>query len=161
MIGDYIEPMIPSAQFIGFTSENNGWLIAAKEKGIGQGGFVLFKTQNGGISWEKTDTELSGTHPFFITGAGFANEDHGFICFNNAVSAADVYETSDGGITWRPKDLLSSLPQKYQTIESLTASSPIFSGSDGIMPMSYFEDGKIIRFYLISRDNGITWEYAE
>ena len=161
LIGGYIESVIPSEQFIGFTSSDDGWLIAAKDKGMGQGGFVLFRTKNGGVSWEKVENGLSGSHPFTVTGAGFADAEHGFVCFTNAVSAADVYETFDGGATWSQCDLLSCLPEEYSDIETLTASSPTFDGKNGILPLSYFDGGETIRLHLTSTDGGVTWKYTE
>ena len=96
LVGDYVESVVPAAQFIGFTSEDNGWYIAVKDKGMGQGGCVLFKTKDGGVSWDETDTDISAIHPFFITGAGFAIESDWFIFFYNCVSPAVLYETTDG-----------------------------------------------------------------
>ncbi|MGE5429880.1 MAG: YCF48-related protein [Syntrophomonadaceae bacterium] len=72
-----------------FSDENNGW--------VGGGKGILYKTTNGGASWqEKTDTLVySGT----VDDIYFTNSDTGFICGNLGKNGR-VTKTVDGGKSW-------------------------------------------------------------
>ena len=149
--------IIPSSQYIGFTSENDGWLIAATYPGSSKGIFALYQTNDGGASWHKTDNNLWNTHGSYVIGAGFADSERGFICYDNQIAKMDVYATTDGGITWNSIDLLSYLPTELQNLDKLYALSPVFDGSDGVIPVEYYENGEYKLTYLYSNDAGNSW----
>jgi photosystem II stability/assembly factor-like uncharacterized protein len=81
---------------ISFISSNIGW--------YGNGAGKLFRTQDGGQTWNKI-WEQPGT---FIRALGFIDEKIGFLgnigtdYFPNVTDKHPLYRTDDGGMTWKP-----------------------------------------------------------
>lgn len=92
------EPYLGKQDDIYFIDENTGWYV----NGFGK----IYKTQNGGSSWEMIH-EKQGS--FFRTIA-FVDENIGFVgtvgtdYFPNVSDTIPLYKTIDGGLTWKPVD---------------------------------------------------------
>lgn len=114
--------------YIGFTSENEGWLIGCSFVGMGEESHSLYTTVNGGESWTLVDSDIAQEYSRVLVGAGFINQDIGFLCFryeSDEFSPA-VMMTTDGGESWSQLSL--ALPDEYESY-SATALSPSYDGN--------------------------------
>lgn len=90
------EPYQGKQDDIAFISPDIGW--------YGNGAGKLYRTRDGGESWEKI-WEQPGT---FIRALGFLDASNGFLgnvgtdYFPNVTDTRPLYRTRDGGVTWTP-----------------------------------------------------------
>lgn len=90
------EPYPGKQDDIAFVNEKTGWYV----NGYGK----IYHTKDGGENWEK-QVEKKGS---FFRAVGFINENRGFVgtvgtdYFPNVSDTIPLYETSDGGLTWKP-----------------------------------------------------------
>ncbi len=95
----------------------------------------IFKTEDGGVSWQKIYSSASGN---FIT-IEFNDKDNGY-----AYQESDkVYKTSDGGVSWTVA--LSGVSRHIYTMFFANASTIYLGGEDGVIYRS--------------SDNGNNWQY--
>ncbi|WP_108722163.1 WD40/YVTN/BNR-like repeat-containing protein [Gorillibacterium timonense] len=148
-------------KFIGFTTRNDGWIVAGGSAGVGRALNRVYQTSDGGKSW----TELGNPNELYsehLTGAGFSNKDIGFLGFRYYMDNGPVvYWTENKGQSWEKLSL--PLPAKYEAYKK-TPLSPVFEGAKGRFPILLSKDGADdIRgtIYLISTDYGRTWTYEK
>ncbi len=83
--------------FTFFLDENNAWLQIADNNNYPFGGF-LYRTQDGGLTWQNFET------PFSAGDIEFIDEDNGWILADLGVGAGSmavsVFQTNNGGATW-------------------------------------------------------------
>lgn len=83
--------------FTFFLNENNAWIQIADNNNYPFGGF-LYRTQDGGLTWQKFET------PFSAGDIEFIDENNGWILADLGVGAGSmavsVFQTNDGGATW-------------------------------------------------------------
>lgn len=90
------EPYPGKQDDISFVSPDIGW--------YGNGAGKLYRTINGGESWEKV-WEQTGT---FVRALGFVDERNGFLgnvgteYYPNVTDTRPLYRTRDGGLSWTP-----------------------------------------------------------
>ena len=99
-----------------FVNETIGFILI--DWAGGDGG-VIFKTVDGGTTWNKISfpvTYLNPPNANRINSMHFLNEDIGFICGQYG----EVYGTSDGGNTWQIKRQGN---QNYQTLNDIQVTS--------------------------------------
>lgn len=152
-----------------FTDPNRGWLLRHVESGMGNEYVALYRTLDGGLTWNKLidpyqDEELQGC---LKTGMVF-QEDIGWMtydCQGNYPKAL-VDWTTDGGQTWRP--IWLPLPSTISEDDGnyCTSKNPhLFSNSNGALLVECYlisDSGKTSRRYLyISSDSGSTWEIKD
>lgn len=90
------------------------------------------------------------------SGFGFLDPQHGWITGEWAASSILLYETADGGTTWRLQNL--PVPQGLSSSgESAESLPPVFFGaSDGVMPVEFQSSGGHMVFYHTT-DGGAIW----
>jgi photosystem II stability/assembly factor-like uncharacterized protein len=83
--------------FTFFLDEDNAWLQIADNNNYPNGGF-LYRTSDGGITWENFET------PFSAGDFEFIDENNGWILADLGVGAGSmavsVFQTTDGGESW-------------------------------------------------------------
>jgi photosystem II stability/assembly factor-like uncharacterized protein len=149
---------------LGFTSEQDGYLIVSNDRTMSfEGNFVL-KTNDNGQSWnmvggvEETDR--------LVTDGGFVNRELGFMSFGS-VNYQDeaprpaLYRTVDGGKNWKKVEV--RIPDEYEEIFSV-AEIPVFNGDHGTLivnqgPEGDYLGGEVLA-KLTSKDDGETWTFA-
>lgn len=149
-----------STKYIGFISKDDGWIVLGSFYGMGKEDHFIYKTFDGGKTWTEVVGNANDVYSRVLTGAGFANEDIGFLSFRYETEFQPaICWTQDGGITW--EKLYINLPEEYN-IFSKTPLSPTFDGENGIFPILLSKDGAsdvVGTIYLRSKDYGKTWIY--
>lgn len=97
------------------------WQIDAARAWVGTDGGQLFKTLDGGGSWEEVG--FSGSGSGRVEMVEFINESDGFMIHNTAGSVGRLFRTIDGGATW---DLSTSVGN------GSIGSTPTNSGLNGL-----------------------------
>lgn len=148
--------------YIQFMDQNNGWLVAEsvpleQEPHGKRCPNRIFRTSDGGITWEETGNTGDAGFARTISGIGFSSKDTGFISFIPEYWIGPiVYGTRDGGKTWTPSEGLPGLPEQY---DYSTPLSPVFDGPNGILPVRPSAGNGII--YYATKDYGLSWEYGK
>ncbi len=149
-----------NTKFIGFTTRKDGWLVLGGSVSTGHQYHYIYLTADGGKTWTETGN-VNKIYDHVITGAGFANNKIGFICFRyvNEINPV-VYRTEDGGKTWEKCDI--SIPESYK-FSYATPYSPSFHGADGVLPVVLRdnEQGREITIRYTTSDYGRTWVYDD
>lgn len=156
----------PSIRFrqIGFTSEQNGYLIVTGERTMRAEANAIFTTNDGGKSWTKAGAVEDSYR--MVMGGGLINDKLGFISFDtlnvmDQPGRPSLYQTNDGGKTWA--EVAVPIPVEYAGI-FLVAEVPTFDGTQGTLlvnqgPNGDFQGGKVLARY-ISIDEGATWQFS-
>jgi len=145
-------------KLIGFTTRKDGWLVLGGSVSTGHQYHYIYLTADGGKTWTETGN-LNKIYDHVITGAGFANNKIGFICFRyvNEINPV-VYRTEDGGKTWEKCDI--SIPESYIYSYAIPL-SPSFHGANGVLPVILRdnEQDREIAIRYTTSDYGRTWVY--
>jgi photosystem II stability/assembly factor-like uncharacterized protein len=101
------EPNIFGSLAFFFTSPKQGWLIIGSQPGAGSQGKIIYKTLDGGESWNKIASasippNKSDGLPIggYVSDIYFLNENQGWF----TESRGQIYATTDGGNTWEMVD---------------------------------------------------------
>ncbi|OGO32003.1 MAG: hypothetical protein A2Z16_16755 [Chloroflexi bacterium RBG_16_54_18] len=138
----------PKAGFLHFINRNNGWLVLQSPSSSNFNNGVLFKTDNGGISWERQEIPV-GEPVYFI------NPEVGWT--SGGTAGQELYRSTDGGETWQLQNLIN-LP--HVVGYSYRYQNPVFSSSQkGFLPV-VVNDGShtSLRVYF-TEDGGVSWEF--
>jgi hypothetical protein len=151
-------------RFLGFTSEENGYLILTGYRTMSSEGHLVFKTNDGGQTWYKTESVTETLS--LITDAGFINNDIGFISFGSFNWEGQpprpwLYRTGDGGNTW--EEVAIPIPDEYKGYFT-EAEVPVFNGDEGTLlvnqgPNGDYLGGNVLAKFT-SKDGGKTWTFA-
>lgn len=149
-----------SSLYIGFETPNDGYLVVGNFHGMGYEDNFVYRTADGGRTWTQLGNP-NELYPRMLTGAGFADDEIGFLCYRFEFSdfSPAICRTTDGGQTW--EKLHVELPAKFDEYYSKTPLSPVFSGANGVLPIQCIHGGTTITIYLTSDDYGMTWTYDE
>ena len=143
-------------KFLGFTNQNDGWIVTTGEVAMGAQNNFIYKTADGGKTWVLNGS-TDKLYNRVVSGVGFANKEIGFIGFRyEDYHEPIVYITQDGGKTWNRQNI--PLPLKYKE-DFATPLSPTFAGAKGELPVSLSNGDKkdYITIRYTSTDYGIHW----
>ncbi|MGE5577315.1 MAG: WD40/YVTN/BNR-like repeat-containing protein [Syntrophothermus sp.] len=152
-----------SRKYVGFITKNDGWLVLCSFRGMGNEDHYIYKTADGGKTWTEVLGNANDTYARVLTGAGFANENIGFLSFRyeSIDFQPAICRTQDGGLTW--EKLFIILPKEFDEY-SKTPLSPVFYGANGLYPILLSKDGAdnvLGTIYLTSKDYGKTWIFEK
>jgi photosystem II stability/assembly factor-like uncharacterized protein len=121
-------PFPQSVPFAYFADPNHAWTLITRMNDISG---TLFKTENGGNTWQTDPVPFTNARFFFLPGNngnyanGWAMVDRSFTANSQAV---DLYATLDGGETWNP-------------IHTVNPTQGNQSSSAGALPYTGFKNG--------------------
>lgn len=110
----------------------------------------ILHTEDGGQNWQESSFEASLAPGVFpgITGLAFSDPVHGWLVVNQTAtmnnSAADLYQSTDGGLTWQLRPLPYNGPVKFITLDIGWTTGSCCTGA----PRQLFR----------TADGGDTWE---
>lgn len=149
---------------LGFTSDEDGYVIVTGDKTMSSEAHFVFKTNDGGQSWY--DVGPVADVYSLVTDGGFIDDQLGFISFGEYHLEAqppipNLYRTIDGGENWERVEV--PIPEEYLSYFT-TAEIPTFNGDEGTLlvnqgPMGDYLGGKIMAKFT-SGNQGETWSFA-
>ncbi|WP_434630982.1 hypothetical protein PQ689_10410 [Thermoanaerobacterium thermosaccharolyticum] len=151
---------------IQFVTPNTGWLLAVSDGAAEQQIKYLFRTNDGGKTWEKINVTSSDSYsglPLVGTSTDmiFYGADNGWIGVSNPISADVIlYKTGDGGNTWSKVSVPT--PQSFEKYCIISASVPVFKDDkNGTLNIDFYRtnDGKSENHTVtyVTNDGGNTW----
>jgi BNR/Asp-box repeat. len=146
--------------FMGFSSNQFGWLIINGDVGAGSQFHYIYLTEDGGSTWSEIgNTNELGSH--MLSGAGFSEKKVGLLNYiyqDGPTGIAKLHQTLDGGITWEMLRL--ELPEKYADCTA-QALAPTFDGNKGVMPIEVVNEKIRETINCYSNDYGKTWNFSK
>ncbi|WP_318503136.1 hypothetical protein [Bacillus sp. T3] len=151
-------------QILGFTSAQDGYLIVTGDKTMSWEANFIFKTNDGGQSWNNVGS-VDGTSNL-VTDGGFINNQLGFVSFGvynyeGQPPSPNLYRTPDGGVNWERVEV--PIPAEYQGFFKV-AEIPTFNGSEGTLLVNQGQDGDYLGGKVLakftSQDQGKTWSFS-
>jgi photosystem II stability/assembly factor-like uncharacterized protein len=131
-----------------FISADTGWLLAELDTGLNFSQGRLFKTSDGGQSWQELSAPLGGP-------INFVTADAGWLVGGPTRSA--LYRTRDGGQSWQPVSLAAGWGDALPA-----AAPPVFNATGGgaIAVTVSRPDASRVEIYTTA-NGGNTWQLAE
>lgn len=158
MKSEIIANSLVSGLSVGFITPNDGWLILSVFQGMGTQHNFVYRTYDGGKTWTQTGNPNNG-NARVLTGAGFLDNETGFLCFRFETEELNISRTLDGGKTWEKLNI--SVPEGFEQYYSATPLSPVFNNGNGLLPVELQdENGNTVKIYFSSDDDGVTWTYT-
>lgn len=161
-----VETFYPS--HLQFVDERAGWLLVHVGVGMNHDYVVLYRTQDGGETWQRLIDPTSndgGIQACYKTGMQFTDAQNGWLTGDcNGVAAGVLfYSTQDGGQTWQSV-ALPPPPDKPGQFEDFTMAcgsySPDFldanSGKVAVQCINQETEPREIDYYLYQTDDGGT-----
>ncbi|MFS0562068.1 sialidase family protein [Terribacillus sp. 179-K 1B1 HS] len=142
-------------RIIGFTSEQDGFVILSGGRTMSTEGNQVYQTADGGRTWTLTGSAPSER---IVQSGIFVSKDIGFMTFG-LTGHAEYYRTTDGGANWGTFDV--ELPGIYSDVFTVMESAE-YEGDQLIMTMGQGSNGDYyggnVKATLVSDDNGATFE---
>ena len=156
---------------LGFSSLQNGWLMAHLGVGMSHDYIALYRTADGGANWQRVvdpsqDGVLQNSLPMSCskTGVIFQDAITGWVTggCNGVISGVFLYQTADGGTTWQPVQVPAppSNPGLLVNQENVCTTNPVSlpSAHSMVMMMSCrLSGGQTQGWLYTSQDVGKTW----
>lgn len=144
-----VQPYSRDAKFV---SDNIGYIIGGKYNTESN----LYKTTDGGISWNKKKNFSAAG----LSGFDFLNENFGIICGGQGTMTYGLYKTTDGGDTWVNLD--SQYRFRFIKIFSeqiiyAASYSHLYKSSDGGLSWDLLftnDNQEIADFFFLDENNG-------
>lgn len=144
--------------FLSFPDAEHGFLVLTSDRTMWQEASILFRTEDGGASWQEVGT--AGPDPAMghslTTGAVFVTPEVGFLTIRDS-QEPELWRTADGGETWERIENLEK--KEYYSM----AYPPEYDRDTGILKLyvgmeEYSElGGTKCRYH--SENLGATWTY--
>ncbi len=132
-----------------FIDEATGWIVGSGNQ------FVLYKTTNGGESWEN---KSFGDEQFWLKDVVFVDENTGWVSGSKTAESGFIpiiMKTTDGGDHWSYQELPDLAPAQYSEIASLSFVSET-TGWASYSSIWSTKRGSVLK----TTDGGQSWEIA-
>lgn len=152
-------------RFCSFPTATEGYVIAAGDRAMSQEVQIIYKTTDGGVSWEEVGR---GPRTSLLQSGGFLEDNLGFMSYPKIEGAeTNFYRTEDSGKTFE-SIILPEVKQEYYgvTLEPfIQPKTPYFEDGQlfllvGQGPQGDFMGGTLMA-KLKSMDRGKNWSFVE
>jgi len=156
------QPVITSS--IDFINPDDGWLMAGHGGAAGSEAVDVYRTTDGGATWSRvsgasfTSNAPAGSLPVGgdKNGIVFADARTGWVTGDApANGVADVYRTTDGGLTWHHQTLPSPAGEDLSKAELGVSLPQFFTSRDGVMIVNASQT-----IIYSTSDGGASWHPA-
>jgi hypothetical protein len=135
---------VPSAAFIQFIDQTNGWVVLRQASSAAFLPGTLFKTQDAGETWQELPLPFGDAVRFIDTQVGF---------LAGGPSGGELWRSQAGGISWQAVELSFALQSGELPVIDLPAN---ISGAGMLLPVVL--QGTLPRLLIFSsQDAGLTW----
>lgn len=156
-------PTVIAPNMISFPNVNCGWILGDLKGASGQESATLYRTTNGGVSWNivshTNNKDEKGYLPVYGDKSGifFKNSTKGWICGSvNVLGGEWLYVTHDGGKTWN-QQLINRIKDKQYTNSQIQALTPVFtSRNHGFIPLKVNSSLELF----LTNNGGKTWMFS-
>ena len=153
-------PFDGSIKFISFPTSKVGYILEFTDETMGTATGAIYKTTDGGISWQEVFTGLSDGYYSNVFKSGtemiFANENVGFITMPDRMGEVSyLYITKDGGVNFEKLELATNPDCDYYLLPTIE------NGEIHIkIAVGYASDESSYKTVeeFVSKDNGETFE---
>jgi photosystem II stability/assembly factor-like uncharacterized protein len=163
------ETFVPSN--LQFVAGQNGWLLVHVGVGMNHDYIVLYRSQDGGVSWTRIqdpNNDPSSIMSCSKTSMLFTDATHGWLTgdCNGVMAGVLLFRSTDAGSTWQEVSLPApaSAPKIFDVDSSVAcgAYDPFFFGNDlghlGVRCGDFSGSQMTYTYYLYStQDGGSTW----
>lgn len=154
-------------EFLQFSDAQNGWLLVAVGAGMSHSYSLLFRTIDGGATWDRIIDPMTSAdlHNCCKTGMLFADSLTGLVTSDQGpYTAPFVTWTRDGGLTWQQQQLPNpaSNPNLFDNAFCKSHSPHFFESQAvlvGVECKQFDDDGNstIVNYVYTTFDDGDTW----
>ena len=152
-----------------FLTESAGWRLVVTDAAAGSRYYEMDKTEDGGTTWNRINTDPFGGNIGVTEGLLFFDEQYGFAGLTGASqSYSRLYVTRDGGVTFTeiqmPVDTVTELPPLAAELDFTAADyaylcMPEMDGEQlSVLALTGADETEGILYQ--SEDQGETWVYA-
>lgn len=145
---------------ISFANKEYGWLMVAPQHGMSTEPGVLYRTENGGTTWQVVSSTYSNSgNPSlpFNGELSFAGSQDGWLVGSMATTSPKLlYKTADGGVHW--SKVLIPIAKGMPGDKASVIAPPVFSAKHGAMAVRFRGTGSSVIYE--SADGGETWQFA-
>src|SRR5207245_4515078 len=127
-----------------FVDDVHGWI--ASWDPVAQDHGTLLRTSDGGVTWVALSSPQQGPVTFIDRRRGWSSPGDG-------LSRNEVCETSDGGLTWRRREIGIGGPGE----EPAFGRPRFFDGRTGVMPVPIVHGDTVDVVFLVTGDGGENW----
>jgi photosystem II stability/assembly factor-like uncharacterized protein len=132
--------------YVYFLDSKHGWVVAVKVTSSQHSEGALYRTVDGGVTWQELNIPLGQP-------VAFANEKDGTVA--GGPTGDKVFTSHNGGKSWEAMNL--TVPAELASSYPAFRTPVFFSSEEGVLPASFTSDRTAIGFYATS-DGGRTWE---
>jgi photosystem II stability/assembly factor-like uncharacterized protein len=153
-----------------FVGGQTGWLMAHVGVGMMHDYIVLYRSQDGGVSWSRIQDPYNDTSLIMScskTGLQFTDATHGWLTgdCHGVAAGVQLFNSLDGGVSWTPVTLPdpAGVPGLFSDMLAACGSyDPYFFSNDlghiGVNCVNYTQDPPTYQYYLFTTlDGGSTW----
>jgi photosystem II stability/assembly factor-like uncharacterized protein len=149
---------------ISFANPDDGWLMVAPEHGMSTQPGVLYRTRDGGTTWQVVaSTYASGGEPSlpFSGDISFPGTRSGWLVGSQtSTSPRSLYRTTDGGSHW--SKVAFRLPSGFDDNKwASVVAPPVFAGERGAMTVTLSGASGRAAWIYTSTDGGTAWHYLD
>ncbi len=134
------------AGYLTFLDDSHGWAVLVGVTSSNFSAGQLFRTSDGGQTWEKLSIPIAAP-------VSFASKDDGVAAGGPA--GDQLFITADGGVSWKRER--PPLPSALASAYPVYGSPAYYAPSTLVIPVSFVSDSPSVGV-LISTDGGQSWE---
>lgn len=152
-----------------YLNSSKGWRLAVADAAAGSRFYELERTEDGGVSWQKINTDPFEGMAGVSEGLIFFDDNFGFAGLSGAASSvSSIYMTEDGGATLTklqlPMDTVTELPEHAEeyglTLEDYDYLCMPEQDEDALTVLVVTAAGESEGLLFQSQDMGKTWRFA-
>lgn len=131
---------------IDFPDANDAWLAVGMDADSTSRTGLLFRSSDGGRTWDQVTLPTGGT-------VSFSGPADGLVA--GGAAETKLFRTGDGGATWAPVGIVP--PPSFAGADVVVGAPSFWGAEDGILPAAFSQTGGSGVGLYVTRDGGQSW----